>query len=706
MTGLPSRRPDGPSAGRPGARRDPRSPRRKSSAGRRYRLSLTLGFGAVVLFLALGIVLIADRLFDQLRTREEDRLSEALTLVVAESVSRVTFSGKYQARLLVEELAGGISVVSYISVETKDGLVLAHSNPALNDTPVSLEDFQRTRQSLASGGAVVAERVMAASHVKEIVIPYRGGLDAEVLGVVRLGVDVLGARQEQNEMRATLLVLGAGFALAGILCVGFLGRRFGGTVNDLADELEGILEFAPMPLWISDRRGSLRVSSAEAEGAFGREAVFGDLAREVLRSGESVEREIVARRDEGERAWLVSVFPIALDDDGRVELVCTFLRDFTERRRSEEEIRRLNVRLEARILERTEALELANRELTKTNLALEQTLTKLGDAQQVILRSEKLSALGQLSAGVAHDLNTPLGAIVSSSRSLVELLGGGLARFAPFLRALGREEQEAFDALIEFVLTRAATVAPPVDRAARRTLEAKLSKAGARDPGRAAELAAEAGLVDRFDEVIACAALPRGMDILEVAAEFAAARSLIAVVDTAAERAARVVAALKNYLRRDSEEVIAPIRLRDGIETVLVLYHNRIKYGVLLSADYRSEDPALGNTNLLSQVWINLVDNALQAMNYQGKLDIVVDREGDELVVSMTDDGPGIPPEIRGRIFEPFFTTKKKGEGLGLGLDICRSLVETMGGRIEVESAPGRTRFSVRLRAADARREA
>lgn len=700
MRGLRARRPEDAMTDRP------RSPRGKTTAGGRYRLSLTLGFGAVVLVLSLGIVLIADRLFDQLRSREEDRLSEALTLVVAESVSRVTFSGKYQARLLVEELANAIPVVSSISVETKEGLVLAHSNPALNDTPVSLADFQRIKQSLASGGAVVAERVTKATHVKEIVIPYRGGFSAEVLGVVRLGVDVLGVRHEQNETRATLLVLGAGLALAGILGVGYLSRRFGGTVNDLAGELEGILEHAPMPIWISDRSGSLRVSSAEAEGAFGREAVFGELAREVLASGESVEREIVARREGGERAWLVSVFPIALDEEGRVELVCTFLRDFTERRRSEEEIRRLNGRLEARVVERTEALERANLELTKTNLALEQSLTKLGDAQQVIIRSEKLSALGQLSAGVAHDLNTPLGAIVSSSRSLVELLGGGLARFAPFLRNLGREEQEAFDSLIELVLSRAATVAPPIDRATRRTLESKLAEAGALDPERTADLATEAGLVDRFDEVIACAALPRGMDILEVAAEFAAARSLIAVVDTAADRAARVVAALKNYLRRDSEEVIAPIRLREGIETVLVLYHNRIKYGVLLSTDYRSEDLALGNTNLLSQVWINLVDNALQAMNYRGRLDIVVERQGDEMVVSLTDDGPGIPPDIGGRIFEPFFTTKKKGEGLGLGLDICRSLVETMGGGIEVESEPGRTRFSVRLRAADTLREA
>ncbi|MCS7298065.1 MAG: ATP-binding protein [Bacteroidia bacterium] len=102
-------------------------------------------------------------------------------------------------------------------------------------------------------------------------------------------------------------------------------------------------------------------------------------------------------------------------------------------------------------------------------------------------------------------------------------------------------------------------------------------------------------------------------------------------------------------------------------------------------------------TDEIGQVWTNLIQNAIQAMQGQGELWIQAQRVGDELQVAFIDTGPGIPPEILPRIFEPFFTTKAKGEGTGLGLDICRRIVEKHQGRITVESRPGRTQFVVHL---------
>ena len=169
-------------------------------------------------------------------------------------------------------------------------------------------------------------------------------------------------------------------------------------------------------------------------------------------------------------------------------------------------------------------------------------------------------------------------------------------------------------------------------------------------------------------------------------------------IRTAADRAAKIVFALKSYAHPGAaggESTRAS--LAENLDTVLTLYHNQIKHNVDLVRDY--QDPGLvdGRHDELNQLWTNLVHNALQAMDYKGRLTVSVRLDGDEVLVAVTDSGRGIPPAQMGRIFEPFFTTKAVGEGSGLGLAISRDIVAQHGGRIEVESEPGRTRFTVRL---------
>lgn len=101
----------------------------------------------------------------------------------------------------------------------------------------------------------------------------------------------------------------------------------------------------------------------------------------------------------------------------------------------------------------------------------------------------------------------------------------------------------------------------------------------------------------------------------------------------------------------------------------------------------------------MNQVWINLLNNALQSMNYKGKIEIETREQDSWVVVSWTDSGTGIPEKIQDKIFDPFFTTKKHGEGMGLGLDICKKIIDGFGGKIEFQTAPGRTKFSVWLKA-------
>ncbi|MDA8427609.1 MAG: HAMP domain-containing sensor histidine kinase [Treponema sp.] len=110
----------------------------------------------------------------------------------------------------------------------------------------------------------------------------------------------------------------------------------------------------------------------------------------------------------------------------------------------------------------------------------------------------------------------------------------------------------------------------------------------------------------------------------------------------------------------------------------------------------------MGYRDRLKEVWANLVDNALQAMGYKGRLGVSISREGDYVAVAISDTGPGIPEEVHDKIFTPFFTTKAPAEGTGLGLDICRRIVDRLGGSLSFESFPGGSTFTVRLRAVDA----
>lgn len=156
--------------------------------------------------------------------------------------------------------------------------------------------------------------------------------------------------------------------------------------------------------------------------------------------------------------------------------------------------------------------------------------------------------------------------------------------------------------------------------------------------------------------------------------------------------------ALKSYARYDTTGTKVAANITDGIETTLTLYQNQFQHGVEVVRQYEDSLPCiLCYPDELNQVWTNLVHNALQAMNNKGILTITVTRQDTRVLVSITDSGKGIPPEIQPKIFEPFFTTKPIGEGSGLGLHIIKKIIVKHEGTIEVDSIPGKTTLTVSL---------
>jgi signal transduction histidine kinase len=176
-------------------------------------------------------------------------------------------------------------------------------------------------------------------------------------------------------------------------------------------------------------------------------------------------------------------------------------------------------------------------------------------------------------------------------------------------------------------------------------------------------------------------------------------RRLASDIQRAASRVHELVAAVKNFTYMDQATVPKPVDLARSLSDTLTILRAKAKSkSVRLSAEVEPDLPTVdGFGGELNQVWSNLIDNAIDAVNNGGSVEVSARRQDGAVVVRVVDDGPGIPPEVRDRIFEPFFTTKPQGDGTGLGLAIARTLVGQHEGEIEVESRAGHTEFRVTL---------
>ena len=337
-----------------------------------------------------------------------------------------------------------------------------------------------------------------------------------------------------------------------------------------------------------------------------------------------------------------------------------------------------------------EALQHRTEELTHT-------LNELKAAQSRIIQSEKMAALGQLVAGVAHEVNTPLGAIRSSITNIQNSLNTLLQDLPSFYRNIESGLLPVFNQLILRAVESTIFVSLKEERQYRRSVTRELEELDVENADSLADLLVDMGIYSGIDEYKDIFAHESGPLLMENAYKLSGIFKSTKNISLAADKAANVVLALKTYSRAESSEEKSTMSIKDSIETVLTLYHNLIKHGVEVIRTYDELPNISCYCDELNQVWTNIVHNALQAMNGKGKLEIQIRNAEQFAEVRIIDSGSGIPENIKDKIFEPFFTTKPQGEGSGLGLDIVKKIIDKHNGQIEVESEPGRTCFIVRL---------
>ncbi len=331
-------------------------------------------------------------------------------------------------------------------------------------------------------------------------------------------------------------------------------------------------------------------------------------------------------------------------------------------------------------------------------------LEKVYLQQEVRLRqSEKLATLGRLSAGVAHELNNPAAAVQRSASYLLtaisrlqkaqlglDMYGLSSAQEAQLTSLLQRAAEQAAHPLNLDSLTRS-------DR--QEEIEAWLEAQQVADCWEyAPELVAlgyDETALRRLEATFGQAQLSA------VVAWISATYALFALaqeISEASGRISEIVKALKSYSYMDQAPT-QQVDIHEGLDGTLAILRHKLKNGVDVVRDYGSDVPLLdAYGSELNQVWTNLIDNAIDAMSGQGRLILQTYREGEWVVVAVTDDGPGIPEGIQAKIFDPFFTTKPPGQGTGLGLNLSYNIVvQKHNGRFTVTSQPGETRFEVRL---------
>jgi len=603
---------------------------------------LALAFGGLILVLMMIVLFAGGRYLRGVMETEQDRLATLTTRVLTNAVSRVSFSGKYQARLLLEEIKSQQPDILYIRLIDSAGVVIAHSDPEKNDQVLERRDMGEVNAVLTNENELVVRNLTYGGEpVREVSAAYRGGYDNATVGVIQVGISESIREKALRDGVILMALLLLTLLAVGIGVTFVISKHFGSPVRRMAIQMErertflqALIGTIPDLVWLKDPNGMYLACNPAFERLvgktedeivgrydhdfFGQEeaANFKRYDADAVAAGKPTSyQEWVVFASDGANVLLETTKTPLVAPDGSLVGVLGLGHDITEHRLIQDELTLHRDRLEDLVRERTSELESAKTCAELATAETQQALEHLRRTQEELLRSEKIAALGSMVAGVAHELNTPIGNALTVATTI-------------------RDSQMEMKKLLDERLTRS-------------TLTSFLDAVGS------------------------------GADILE--------RNL--------HRAAELVTNFKQLAVDQSSHQRRRFALQEVIDEVgIVMTPALRKAGVRLHCQIPGEIQLDSYPGPLSQGIMILISNTLvHAFSdaEPGNIDIAARQtDAQNVIITFRDDGAGIAPKDMNRVFEPFYTTKFGKGGSGLGLHILYNIVtEVLGGRVIVESS-------------------
>lgn len=344
------------------------------------------------------------------------------------------------------------------------------------------------------------------------------------------------------------------------------------------------------------------------------------------------------------------------------------------------------------------SLRLVSDELLTMNKDLSVTLEQLKNAQAQMVHTEKMAGLGQLVAGVSHEVNTPAGAIANAILEIKNDYTSLLGDFIKIGLNLDEDKQHNYINACEFILSNVKEISTVDARQNARLLEKELESNNISNARSKSQQLAMLGFTLENIEALFPLLKSEYQDTsIESLFKLGRSQTHVRNIEIAISRIVNLVKALKVY-SRSGDEGVCISNLREDIDNTLIILNSRLKRGILVEKNYGDIPSIECYADQLNQVWTNIINNSIEAMKGEGKISITLKAASNSHVcVEIEDNGPGIPTEILPRIFEPYFTTKIKGEGTGLGLSIVKQILDKHCSTIDVISSQSGTKFIITL---------
>lgn len=418
--------------------------------------------------------------------------------------------------------------------------------------------------------------------------------------------------------------------------------------------------------------------------------------------------EFKIRRKTGEnRIVNVTASPIQ-NESGEIAFGVLMLEDITEKENSARKLIKAKRKLELYSKKLEHQVEIRSSELINKNKVLERTIEELQNTQSHLVQAEKMAVLGNLIAGIAHEINSPVGILQSSILSITDDLEYSIDHLPELIRSLDPSQYYIWHKIFQKAIKNQNNAFSSVElRKRRKEIFRFLTERNIDFKRNFPALLVNCGLtIENIDEYKILLELEGKEEMIRTASKLSEISELVNTVDIASDRISKVIQALQKYSHSSNSNIenddkhreLCEINLQDGIETVLTLYQYRIKDRIRIIKNYESNDNVVCNPDEINQVWTNLINNAIYAIPRAGTITITIHSADKYMLVSILDTGSGILEQYQDDIFKPFFTTKPRGEGSGLGLDIVKKIVEKHNGSITLSrSDKNGSEFTVRL---------